>query len=766
MFYNAPVMSAPNASSPSHGVGPMAASGAPPETVGDVGPPAQTGATRTWGTKSFRITLGVFLGALLVRLVYLAESAKNPTFAVPIVDAEVYDGLARALVQGKGMADAFFWQPFFYPFFLSLVYFSSGPSILCAKIVQVVLGAATCALTYRLGERVFDRRIGIVAALMTALYGPLIFLEAELVAAGWAAFWSVALVLLFLKAREEQAPRACFWLGLCGALSILTTPTFLPFFLTSCIWLVVVFCRGASRRRALGRGVPTLLGGLLLVVVPIARLNSLVTGHFGFLPSANGINLYIGNNPDYCQTLTTRPGTDWTRLTQLPQRHGVKNDTWEGQKFFIRQVWEFARTQPLSLAKGLGRKAVEFVTSREIPRNVDIYLFAQWSRLSGWLTWKVGGFGFPFGVLLPLVGVGLACHGRRLPGPLILFLIFYPLAVIVVFVTSRYRAPIVPLATIPAAAGVGALLGMLRGRHWGRLTAAGVGVTGLVLVSSLPGPFCEEELNYEAELYFCLGTVTAGQGRAGEAMAHYEHALRIRPDFADAHHNWGAALNEQGKLDEAVRHYQEALRLDPNRHDTYVNLAFVRDQQGKTEEARGYLQKALQLEPNDSMAHNNLGFMLLKQGRLGGADGAIEHLNEALRINPGYAKARQNLNTALARKEEYEKAVDHYGEVLRLQPNAPGGYTNLVSALVSLGRIDEAVERCAEALTANSQNADALYALAFALESGDRLQEALEAYEALLQFDPNHAQARQRLEAVQARLNRASTSSGIIHPPG
>ena len=192
-------------------------------------------ASSVLSTKSTRarIVLGLFTLALAVRLLYLYESADNPTFDQPIVDAGAYNELARALAEGTPMSEHFFWQPFFYPAFLSLLHALSGSSIVFARVIQLLLGALTCVLTYRLGELAFDRRTGVLAAIITALYGPLIFFEAELLATGWAAFWAVVLVLLVLRVRVTKGLGSCFLLGICGALSVLTRPTFHPFFVVA-----------------------------------------------------------------------------------------------------------------------------------------------------------------------------------------------------------------------------------------------------------------------------------------------------------------------------------------------------------------------------------------------------------------------------------------------------------------------------------------------------------------------------------------------------
>ena len=53
-------------------------------------------------------------------------------------------------------------------------------------------------------------------------------------------------------------------------------------------------------------------------------------------------------------------------------------------------------------------------------------------------------------------------------------------------------------------------------------------------------------------------------GRLQEAAAAYQHALRSRPDYAEAYNNLGVALKEHGKLDEAQAAYEQTLRLAPN----------------------------------------------------------------------------------------------------------------------------------------------------------------------------------------------------------
>ncbi|MFC1453051.1 ArnT family glycosyltransferase, partial [Verrucomicrobiota bacterium] len=310
----------------------------------------------------------VFAVALAVRLLYLFESARNPTFTSPIVDAATYDTAARHLAETGRFTKTFFWQPFFYPAFLAAVYAVSGSSVLFAKIVQCVLGAMTCVLTWRLGRRVVGHAAGLTAGLIAGLYGPMVFYDGELLATGWASFWSAATLLLLLTASEGRTG-TCFCFGICGGLSILTRPTFAPFVLAGSLWLVWKLATRSSSGRSSAAPMLAAAAGLLLALLPVAHLSHEVTGRFSVLPSSGGINLYIGNNPEMSGTLCVRPGWHWDDLTRMPARHGVPPGP-PAAKFFAEEAMTFALANPGTFLLGMGVKTLHLISSRELPRNV------------------------------------------------------------------------------------------------------------------------------------------------------------------------------------------------------------------------------------------------------------------------------------------------------------------------------------------------------------------------------------------------------------
>ena len=327
---------------------------------------------------TFWIGAGVFVLALAVRLVYLYETSKNPTFKLPIIDSQTYDDLARSLLAGVEMGPKFFWQPFFYPFFLYRIYSFCGGSIIYAKLFQMVLGAFTCVLTYRIGCKVSGQKTGLLAGIITACYGPLIFFEGELLATGWAAFFSAALILALLKAREEKKFLYCLIAGSIAGFSVINRPVFLLFIVAAFVWFVFLsYKEPIPQKKILGK-ILALAAGFCIVTSAVAVQSLAVIGRFTILPQSGGINLYIGNNPESEKMLAVRP-SQWQELTKLPRRFTSTNKS-QDSEFFTARFRNYVLKHPGPFLKGLGYKALQFASSRELTRKIDRYVFSKYSR--------------------------------------------------------------------------------------------------------------------------------------------------------------------------------------------------------------------------------------------------------------------------------------------------------------------------------------------------------------------------------------------------
>jgi len=124
------------------------------------------------------------------------------------------------------------------------------------------------------------------------------------------------------------------------------------------------------------------------------------------------------------------------------------------------------------------------------------------------------------------------------------------------------------------------------------------------------------------------------------AIPHFQTALKIKPDYEDAHYNLGYAHIRQGNLDAGIDHLTQALRIDPKNYMAHNNLGVALMFQSRLAEAGDHFRAALRIKPDFASAYNNLGVVLRQQAKL---REAIQHFREALRLDPEFTQARRNL---------------------------------------------------------------------------------------------------------------------------
>jgi Flp pilus assembly protein TadD len=207
-------------------------------------------------------------------------------------------------------------------------------------------------------------------------------------------------------------------------------------------------------------------------------------------------------------------------------------------------------------------------------------------------------------------------------------------------------------------------------------------------------------------------------GQATNAIAHFQKALALRPDYADAHNSLGDALAQLGQVDEAVAHFRRALEIQPNLGGAHNNLANALLRKGQVDEAIAHFQRALSIQPNFAAAHNNLGNALLQKGR---PEEAIAQYEAAVAALPGHPYLLSNLAWVLATYPEAPvrngaRAVELAQQAERLSGGKdPSILGTLAAAYAEAGRFAEAVAVAQRALDlaiaqANTQQAEALRA--------------------------------------------------------
>ena len=158
-------------------------------------------------------------------------------------------------------------------------------------------------------------------------------------------------------------------------------------------------------------------------------------------------------------------------------------------------------------------------------------------------------------------------------------------------------------------------------------------------------------------------------GQLDEAVGQYRKAIKIKPDYANAHGNLANVLAAQGKLDEAITEYQQTLALAPQSAQAHFRFGQALQTQHKFGAAGMEYQKALGLEPGHLPAHLSLAWLLATcpDSSLRNGQKAVE-LAEQAGLLSGTESPQQldTLAAAYAEAGRYPEAVKTVTRALNL----------------------------------------------------------------------------------------------------
>lgn len=141
---------------------------------------------------------------------------------------------------------------------------------------------------------------------------------------------------------------------------------------------------------------------------------------------------------------------------------------------------------------------------------------------------------------------------------------------------------------------------------------------------------------------------------------------KTSPSSPNTHNNLGDVYGRQGNKLAALAEFQKAIELKPNYGDAYHNLANTYMELGQSDKALENYANAVKFNPNLWQSHQNIAaiFFAAKQ-----YDPAIESLNKAALINPKNLNIRTNIGIVYLAKGEKDKAKEIFNLILSVAPN-------------------------------------------------------------------------------------------------
>lgn len=438
-----------------------------------------------------RALLGILLVATILRVVS-AILQGDAVVALPgIYDQISYDGLARRVMAGHGFSFAQEWWPitrageptahwsYLYTLYLTAVYTFWGVQPLVARLVQAVMvGLLHSWLVWRIGCRIFDAKVGLVAAACTAGYLYFVYYAGALITETFyiiGILWTldVALRLAAVGTERTVAERTLsssrrLWLelGIAIGVTALLRQLFLLFVPFLFLWLwwnvgerqATTDAQAANNRTRWGRFLQwPVLKGLFLTTVVIVLLiapwtlrNYRVFGTFTPLNTNAGYAFFWGNHPIY--------GTHFVGI--LPDGGPTYQDLIPED---LRHLNEAELDQAL-LKVGIGFIVADPVRYVRLSVSRTREYFKFWASPDSDIRSNLARVG-SFGIFLPPMLYGLWVAGKRLwladqrrqraaVCLLVLFMAIYTAIHLLTWALIRYRLPVDAILLIFAAVGI------------------------------------------------------------------------------------------------------------------------------------------------------------------------------------------------------------------------------------------------------------------------------------------------------------------------
>lgn len=488
------------------------------------------------------IEISIFVFALITRLIYFAKFMNRGIIFTK------YPDLASNLIKEKWIGSHVFGDNPLYIYFYALMSSLFGAhSFVAVWLVQFTLGAFSCLLTYFIAQRLFNRKVGIVAAIIQACYGTIIIYDGAFLPPVLIIFCNATNVLFLLRFFDRQRIRDLFIAGIFLGLSAGANPNIILFAVLCVFWIIIHNKNGSFKN--------SLLYALfffcvvVLPLLPIGIRNYIVGKDIVPVTASGGIVFYSGNNQEASGLLFAPPKeilpildkelSGELRITDITVEHEAYRDIAnaaagkglkpnEISRYWFKKGIDFIRLNPLQYLKLELKKLFFSVNTYEAADTSDVYTnYLSLSR-------------FPFvtlGIVFPLCVLGIMLSLGQWRRLMLVYLIVgvYFLNQLIFFVTSRYRVPVIPFLIIFCAYAVTRGYALFKEKQYRILSLFAVLFFVLAYASSYEDSIIKDVKKHQLayHVYFNQGVNAYMKGNHEKSRALFQKAAELDPSLSD-----------------------------------------------------------------------------------------------------------------------------------------------------------------------------------------------------------------------------------------
>lgn len=568
----------------------------------------------------------IFFLALALRLVYLVFLKNTYLFyGHPSDDVMYYRSWAQMITQGNAFGDSAFSGMPLFAYYLAILFKICLGHWFAVNIFNIILGSVNCVLLYVLAKQLFSQRCAVITAILAATNFILIYYDWLMMPVTLLITLSLC-ILLALNSPASKSTKDWLLIGFFIGLAALGDGKFLIF-----AALLIGYLGWTHRTQSfkqIGRVIIPLLLGLLIILGTVTVRNRIVGGEWIFITSQSGLSLYVGNNP---QASGAFENPDFIRPSHTGQDEDQRIfvEKTLGQKVSLSQVSHFYRdlalnfitTQPWNYAQLLGKKLILFARDAEMSHDIDLILQRD-------IKLKIDWNPYPLIFPLALFGIFIVWQKQKQGRFAILIIVGHLIYCLIYFVTTRQRAPILPLLILFEAYAFVWLSDHIQARRIKIVLPTLMAITAFIAV--VPPQFIDGAnftfLNYTkiGSLYdekkdypkaqqafaaaltlapedpntlFNLGTAYLHQSQYQQAEQYLNRAIEYGQFNIDATFNLGYIYEQTHRTQMAFEAYQEVLKHAPHSLDALFRIAQLYQQQGQCYQAQPYYQKIIDLKP-------------------------------------------------------------------------------------------------------------------------------------------------------------------------
>ena len=222
-----------------------------------------------------------------------------------------------------------------------------------------------------------------------------------------------------------------------------------------------------------------------------------------------------------------------------------------------------------------------------------------------------------------------------------------------------------------------------------------------------------------------------------EAVAAFDEAIKLNPDFEEAWYARGLALSWQEEYQAAVASFDKATEINPNFYQAWRERGEALYMLKRYPDALASFDKAIALNSQDSVLYMLRGQLLEELERYAEA---VDAYSQAIKIKP-HPFAYNNRGNARSDLGEYKEAIADYNRAIKIKPDYAEAYNNRGNARSDLGELNEAIADYNRAIKIKPDYAEAYYNRGNARYKLGELKEAIADYNRAIKIKPDYAEA-------------------------